>query len=158
MHTSYLLCSVISSFDPSLPNSIFSSDPTDDDIFVTTSKRYCDRYSAMKMKMKNIFLKRCCQHKFVAPSPDFYDGCIPGLDNGLSLTPPMGWLSWERFRCNTDCDNDPEFCIGENLFKQVLSCPQCISLIPSSSDGRYAGHWGIQGCGVRHRHHRRLLA
>ena len=31
----------------------------------------------------------------------------------------MGWLSWERFRCNTDCDNDPEFCIGENLFKQM---------------------------------------
>ena len=37
----------------------------------------------------------------------------PGLDNGLSLTPPMGWLSWERFRCNTDCEHDPEFCIGE---------------------------------------------
>ena len=31
----------------------------------------------------------------------------------------MGWLSWERFRCNTDCDNDPEFCISENLFKQM---------------------------------------
>merc|ERR1712110_1401294 len=44
---------------------------------------------------------------------------VTGLDNGLSLTPPMGWLSWERFRCNTDCDNDPEFCIGENLFKQM---------------------------------------
>ena len=23
------------------------------------------------------------------------------LDNGVALTPPMGWLSWERFRCNT---------------------------------------------------------
>lgn len=44
---------------------------------------------------------------------------VTGLDNGLSLTPPMGWLSWERFRCNTDCDHDPEFCIGENLFKQM---------------------------------------
>merc|ERR1711936_11254 len=44
---------------------------------------------------------------------------VSGLDNGLSLTPPMGWLSWERFRCNADCDNDPEFCIGENLFKQM---------------------------------------
>ena len=31
----------------------------------------------------------------------------------------MGWLSWERFRCNTDCDHDPEFCIGENLFRQM---------------------------------------
>jgi hypothetical protein len=33
------------------------------------------------------------------------------LDNGLTLTPPMGWLTWERFRCNIDCVNDPENCI-----------------------------------------------
>ncbi|XP_046362787.2 alpha-N-acetylgalactosaminidase-like isoform X2 [Haliotis rufescens] len=42
-----------------------------------------------------------------------------GLDNGLALTPPMGWLDWERFRCNIDCVNDPENCIGELLFKQT---------------------------------------
>jgi alpha-N-acetylgalactosaminidase len=41
-----------------------------------------------------------------------------GLDNGLALTPPMGWLTWERFRCNIDCDNDPENCIGERLIKE----------------------------------------
>ncbi len=23
---------------------------------------------------------------------------VAGLDNGLALTPPMGWLAWERFR------------------------------------------------------------
>lgn len=33
------------------------------------------------------------------------------LENGLARTPPMGWLSWQRFRCNTDCENDPENCI-----------------------------------------------
>lgn len=33
------------------------------------------------------------------------------LNNGLALTPPMGWLSWERFRCNLDCKNDPDNCI-----------------------------------------------
>lgn len=33
------------------------------------------------------------------------------LENGIARTPPMGWLSWERFRCNTDCDGDPENCI-----------------------------------------------
>merc|ERR1712142_246872 len=44
---------------------------------------------------------------------------VTGLENGLARTPPMGWLSWERFRCNTDCENDPEFCIGENLFRQM---------------------------------------
>lgn len=37
------------------------------------------------------------------------------LDNGLALTPPMGWLTWERFRCNTDCVNDPENCIRLGL-------------------------------------------
>jgi hypothetical protein len=33
------------------------------------------------------------------------------LDNGLVLTPPMGWMSWERFRCVIDCDNYPDECI-----------------------------------------------
>uniref|UniRef100_V9KSD6 Alpha-galactosidase n=1 Tax=Callorhinchus milii TaxID=7868 RepID=V9KSD6_CALMI len=43
-------------------------------------------------------------------------GCTRALDNGQLLTPPMGWLVWERFRCNTDCVNDPENCISERLF------------------------------------------
>jgi len=33
------------------------------------------------------------------------------LDNGLALTPTMGWLHWERFMCNIDCDADPQNCI-----------------------------------------------
>lgn len=33
------------------------------------------------------------------------------LENGLLRLPPMGWLAWERFRCNTDCENDPKNCI-----------------------------------------------
>ncbi|KAG8197067.1 hypothetical protein JTE90_004334 [Oedothorax gibbosus] len=42
-----------------------------------------------------------------------------GLDNGLALTPPMGWLSWERFTCNTDCVNEPADCISERLYKDM---------------------------------------
>ncbi|XP_041360076.1 alpha-N-acetylgalactosaminidase-like [Gigantopelta aegis] len=42
-----------------------------------------------------------------------------GLDNGLALTPPMGWMSWQRFRCNIDCDVDPENCIREGLYKEM---------------------------------------
>ncbi|XP_076446682.1 alpha-N-acetylgalactosaminidase-like [Babylonia areolata] len=38
------------------------------------------------------------------------------LDNGLARTPPMGWLSWERYRCNTDCTNQPDECISEKLY------------------------------------------
>jgi len=41
---------------------------------------------------------------------------VESADNGLALTPPMGWLSWQRFRCNIDCVNDPYNCIGETLF------------------------------------------
>ncbi|KAI6652886.1 Alpha-N-acetylgalactosaminidase [Oopsacas minuta] len=37
------------------------------------------------------------------------------LDNGLALTPPMGWLSWERFACTVDCVVYPDACIGEKL-------------------------------------------
>lgn len=44
---------------------------------------------------------------------------IQGLENGLARTPPMGWLSWERFRCNTDCENDPDNCISESLFRTM---------------------------------------
>lgn len=33
------------------------------------------------------------------------------LENGLARTPPMGWMSWERFRCNVDCEADPRNCI-----------------------------------------------
>jgi hypothetical protein len=41
-----------------------------------------------------------------------------GLDNGVALTPPMGWLSWERFGCNLDCFNWPDECISERLYLQ----------------------------------------
>ncbi|EIE24552.1 glycoside hydrolase, partial [Coccomyxa subellipsoidea C-169] len=41
------------------------------------------------------------------------------LDNGVGLTPPMGWLSWEKFRCNVDCSHDPANCISERLFMET---------------------------------------
>ncbi|XP_026779085.2 alpha-N-acetylgalactosaminidase [Pangasianodon hypophthalmus] len=41
------------------------------------------------------------------------------LDNGLMRTPPMGWLAWERFRCDIDCENDPQNCISEVLFRDM---------------------------------------
>ncbi|ESO93810.1 hypothetical protein LOTGIDRAFT_209340 [Lottia gigantea] len=46
-------------------------------------------------------------------------GYVSSLDNGLGLTPPMGWLSWERFRCNIDCTNDPDNCISEKLYMSM---------------------------------------
>ncbi|XP_074056398.1 alpha-galactosidase A [Macrotis lagotis] len=44
---------------------------------------------------------------------------VSALDNGLALTPTMGWLHWERFTCNVDCQEDPENCISEQLFMQM---------------------------------------
>ncbi|XP_020838421.1 alpha-N-acetylgalactosaminidase [Phascolarctos cinereus] len=41
------------------------------------------------------------------------------LENGLMRTPPMGWLAWERYRCNIDCKEDPDNCISERLFMDV---------------------------------------
>jgi len=41
------------------------------------------------------------------------------LENGLARTPPMGWLAWQRFRCNIDCDNDPNNCVREELFMEM---------------------------------------
>lgn len=43
-------------------------------------------------------------------------GIVCALDNGAVLTPPMGWLAWERYRCDIDCVNDPDNCISEKLF------------------------------------------
>ncbi|XP_071452764.1 alpha-N-acetylgalactosaminidase-like [Hetaerina americana] len=42
-----------------------------------------------------------------------------GLENGLARTPPMGWLSWERFRCTTDCMQFPDECISDKLFRDM---------------------------------------
>eukprot|EP00096_Caligus_rogercresseyi_P009070 TRINITY_DN3015_c0_g1_i1.p1 TRINITY_DN3015_c0_g1~~TRINITY_DN3015_c0_g1_i1.p1 ORF type:complete len:460 (-),score=25.85 TRINITY_DN3015_c0_g1_i1:338-1717(-) len=44
---------------------------------------------------------------------------VLALDNGLARTPPMGWMSWQRFRCNTNCKDDPENCISERLFRTM---------------------------------------
>ncbi|XP_028837435.1 alpha-N-acetylgalactosaminidase-like [Denticeps clupeoides] len=41
---------------------------------------------------------------------------VLSLDNGLMRTPPMGWMAWERYRCDIDCVSDPKNCISEALF------------------------------------------
>ncbi|KAM6143978.1 alpha-galactosidase A [Erethizon dorsatum] len=41
------------------------------------------------------------------------------LNNGLARTPTMGWLHWERFMCNLNCQEEPDSCISEQLFMQI---------------------------------------
>eukprot|EP01059_Diplonema_ambulator_P032224 TRINITY_DN621_c0_g2_i2.p1 TRINITY_DN621_c0_g2~~TRINITY_DN621_c0_g2_i2.p1 ORF type:complete len:397 (+),score=118.11 TRINITY_DN621_c0_g2_i2:48-1238(+) len=44
-------------------------------------------------------------------------GVASGAD--LAPTPPMGWMSWEIFRCEVDCVNHNESCINEYLYKTM---------------------------------------
>ncbi|KAH0631011.1 hypothetical protein JD844_004473 [Phrynosoma platyrhinos] len=46
-------------------------------------------------------------------------GAAGALENGLARRPPMGWLHWERFLCQTDCRQEPQRCISEQLFMQM---------------------------------------
>ena len=44
------------------------------------------------------------------------------LENSLGRTPPMGWMAWQRFRCEVDCTPDEHGhvnCVGEQLFRSV---------------------------------------
>ena len=43
---------------------------------------------------------------------------VVALDNGVALTPPMGWLSWEADACDLDCKSDPQSCISAALYKR----------------------------------------
>ncbi|KAK4884299.1 hypothetical protein RN001_000570 [Aquatica leii] len=44
---------------------------------------------------------------------------VEALDNGLAQRPPMGWMSWQRFRCLIDCNLYPDDCISDTLFRQM---------------------------------------
>lgn len=77
-----------------------------------------------KTILTNLLIFVCCSSRTITMKSQlccvllcFLVSVITALENGLVRTPPMGWLSWERFRCNTDCKNDPDNCIR---FVQLL--------------------------------------
>ena len=43
-----------------------------------------------------------------------FAGTVAGKN--LAPTPPMGWMSWERFRCEINCTAFPDDCISEKLY------------------------------------------
>ena len=43
---------------------------------------------------------------------------VYGLDNGVAMTPPMGWLSWEKYGCEIDCIKNPTTCLSETLIRK----------------------------------------
>lgn len=42
-----------------------------------------------------------------------------GMLNGVGKTPMMGWMAWQRFRCNIDCNKDANQCVSEKLIKDM---------------------------------------
>lgn len=53
---------------------------------------------------------------------------------GLARTPPMGWMSWELFRCNVDCDADPANCIGERLYEETATALAAAGFLAAGYD------------------------
>jgi hypothetical protein len=70
------------------------------------------------------------------------------LDNGLALTPPMGWMSWAKFFCETDCKKHPFSCINEQLYKVGkfgISKYEKINILFEGYGGPDCGGW-LPGC------------
>ena len=78
----------------------------------------------LDMYMTHLIFNSFCGSKMLFSSFRFlvlvslFSKALP-LDNGLALTPPMGWMAWERFRCSVDCETDPDDYINEKLFIQM---------------------------------------
>lgn len=85
-------------------------------IFIERRTTYCTislNFLSLNRVLLKIFkmvnsLKICISLLFILGTTFVSVKC---LDNGLALTPPMGWMSWQRFRCNVDCVNYPDECV-----------------------------------------------
>lgn len=85
-----------------------------------SSRRWaeCVLLEEMDQEDKTVFPSNRCSHianmvkvTFLLALVVSVSPAAEALDNGLALTPTMGWLHWERFMCNIDCDTDPNNCI-----------------------------------------------
>ena len=54
-------------------------------------------------------------------APAAHPSCGVGTDSfpGCLRKPPMGWMSWEIFRCDVNCDEKPDACINHALYEQM---------------------------------------
>ena len=43
----------------------------------------------------------------------------PSGSTPTSGTPMRGWMTWERYTCETDCATFPETCISERLIRTM---------------------------------------
>ena len=56
-----------------------------------------------------------------AAAPASHPSCGEGSASypGCLRKPPMGWMSWEIFRCDVDCETNPTACINHVLYEQM---------------------------------------
>lgn len=80
---------------------------------------------AMEKTASSYYTLYSCDNKMIVPFVAILifivanSSSTNALDNGLALTPPMGWISWERFTCQTDCHSQPSNCINEKLYQEI---------------------------------------
>jgi hypothetical protein len=55
--------------------------------------------------------------------------------NNLSRTPPMGWMSWEIYRCRIDCAAEPDDCVSEKLYRAQADAMVSEGFLAAGSDG-----------------------
>lgn len=85
--------------------------------------------------MENILVyRRKCTTILAVALVLFICSEVEMLDNGMALTPPMGWMAWERFRCNVDCKRDPQDCIHETLFMEMADEMMCGGYLEAGYD------------------------
>ena len=61
--------------------------------------------------------------------------CVAVARNSLARTPPMGWMSWEIFRCESDCAAHPDTCISEALYRAQADALRDGGYIAAGYDG-----------------------
>ena len=44
---------------------------------------------------------------------------VVGLENNVARTPPMGFISWQRFGAEINCKEFPDTCISEKLYLEI---------------------------------------
>ncbi|EGD81210.1 hypothetical protein PTSG_13159 [Salpingoeca rosetta] len=57
-----------------------------------------------------------------------------GCRNKLAQTPPMGWMSWEIFRCQMDCKTYPNSCINADLYKTTADAMKAKGFLDAGYD------------------------
>jgi alpha-N-acetylgalactosaminidase len=54
--------------------------------------------------------------------------------SATAAKPMRGWMTWERYTCETDCVNFPDTCISERLIRTIADAMQAEGLVGAGYD------------------------